>query len=90
MYEKVIVAYKERQTRLNVMFADGSYNCVSSSLLYLALAKACGLDVRGQVTPNHAFCTLYVTDGSGGGKTKIDVETTNPYGFNPGVRRNVC
>ena len=89
MYEKVIVAYKERQTRLNVMFADGSYNCVSSSLLYLALAKACGLDVRGQVTPNHAFCTLYVTDGSGGGKTKIDVETTNPYGFNPGVRRNV-
>ena len=89
MYENILLAYKDGQTKISVMFADGSYNCVSSSVLYLALAKACGLDVRGQVTPNHAFCTLYVTDGSGGGKTKIDVETTNPYGFNPGVRRNV-
>lgn len=87
MYEKVIGSYKERQTRMNLLFEDGSYNCVSSSVLYLALAKASGLDVRGQLTPNHAFCTLYVSDGSGGGKAKIDVETTNPYGFNPGVKR---
>lgn len=89
MYEKVLVAYKDGQTRINVTFADGSYNCVSSSVLYLALAKASALDVRGQVTPNHAFCTLYVTDGSAGAKTKVDVETTNPYGFDPGSKRNV-
>ncbi|MBO4386836.1 MAG: hypothetical protein J5817_07460 [Treponema sp.] len=89
MYEKLLLAYKDGQTKVNVMFADGSYNCVSSSVLYLALAKASGLDVRGQVTPNHAFCTLYVSDGSSGAKAKVDVETTNPYGFDPGSKRNV-
>jgi len=89
LYKEIIYTYKERQTRINVLFDEGTYNCVSSSVLYLALAKAASLDVRGQVTPNHAFCTLYLTDGSGGGKTKIDVETTNPYGFNPGVKKRV-
>lgn len=78
MYETLLVQYREQQTRLDVMFQDGTYNCVSSSILYMALAKACGLKVCGIKTPSHAFCTV-VCDGA-----EIDVETTNPFGFNPG------
>lgn len=78
MYENLLVQYQEKQTRLDVMFQNGTYNCVSSSLLYMALAKSAGLSVVGVKTPAHAFCSVFV-DGE-----KIDVETTNPLGFNPG------
>lgn len=81
MYENLLVQYREQQTKLNVMFQNGTYNCVSSALLYFALAKSVGLSVVGVKTPNHAFCSVFI-DGQ-----KIDVETTNPYGFNPGQKR---
>ncbi len=83
MYEKLLRQYSSNQTRVDVMFLTGSYNCVSSSLLYFALAREAGLQVAGQETPEHAFCTVYI-DGK-----KIDVETTNPGGFNPGVKKIV-
>ena len=50
----------------------------------MAAAKAAGLEVRGQKTPLHAFCSVYIKDKKTGKKHRIDVETTNPYGFNPG------
>ena len=78
MYENLLVQYRVKQTRLDVMFQNGTYNCVSSSLLYMALAKSAGLSVVGVKTPSHAFCSVFI-DGE-----KIDVETTNPLGFNPG------
>jgi len=78
MYENLLVQYKEKQTRLDEMFENGTYNCVSSSLLYMALAKSAGLSVVGVKTPAHAFCSVFVDD------ERIDVETTNPLGFNPG------
>ncbi len=83
MYERVLMQYVADQTKIDTMFAAGTYNCVSSSVLYFALAKAAGLAVAGQETPDHAFCTVTI-----GGK-RIDVETTNPGGFNPGVRKLV-
>ena len=83
MYERVLTQYVADQTNIATMFAAGTYNCVSSSVLYFALAKAAGLAVAGQETPDHAFCTVTV-DGK-----RIDVETTNPGGFNPGVRKVV-
>lgn len=89
MYSDVLSSYQEMQSKTSEMFFSGRYNCVSSSVLYLALAKAASLDVRGQRTPLHAFCTVYIKDGSGGNLTKIDVETTNPMGFNPGTKKNL-
>lgn len=83
MYERVLTQYVADQSKIDTMFAAGTYNCVSSSVLYFALAKAAGLAVAGQETPDHAFCTVTV-DGK-----RIDVETTNPGGFNPGVRKLV-
>lgn len=84
MYEKKLSRYALKQTKVDTMLLNGSYNCVSSSLLYLALASDFGLDSRVQETSRHAFVTLYLSDGR-----KIDVETTNPYGFNPGTKKAV-
>lgn len=83
MYESVLDRYKADITRLNTTLLTGEYNCVTASVLYLALATSLGIDARGQETTVHAFCTVYI-DGQ-----KIDVETTNPYGFNPGVKKAV-
>ena len=82
MYDNVLSNYSRRQTKLSVMFKTGNYNCVSSSLLFLALAKDCGLDARIQETSVHAFITVYTKDGQ-----KFDVETTNPAGVNPGEKK---
>ena len=83
MYEKTLTTYIESQSRITTMFQKGTYNCVSSSILYLSLAKAAGLKVIPQKTPSHAFCSVYINE------EKIDVETTNPYGFNPGTKHEL-
>ena len=84
MYDNVLSNYSRRQTKLSVMFKTGNYNCVSSSLLFLALAKDCGLDARIQETSVHAFVTVYTKNGQ-----KFDVETTNPAGVNPGEKKMI-
>ena len=89
LYRDYLKKYNKDQSRLNTAFLTGEYNCVSSALMYMAAAKAAGLTVRGQKTPEHAFCTVYI-EGSGKNSTKrIDVETTNPYGFNPGSKETI-
>ena len=50
LYEDYLTAYNLDQTRTNVALQTGVYNCVSSALLYMAAAKAAGLDVPFQVT----------------------------------------
>ena len=63
------------------MLSNGSFNCVSSSVLYMILCKSVGVDVTGIITKDHAFTSVYV-DGK-----NIDVETTNRFGFDPGTRK---
>jgi tetratricopeptide (TPR) repeat protein len=69
--------YVAKQTDLSAILDTGTFNCVSSAALYNALALRLGLDVRAIEVPDHAFSILY--DGT----RHIDVETTNPNGFNP-------
>ena len=83
LYQDYLTTYDFNQTKTNVALQTGVYNCVSSALLYMAVAKAAGLEVRGQKTSEHAFCTVYIQN------KKIDVETTNPYGFNPGSKETI-
>lgn len=82
LYNSVLKKYSEKETSMQVALSEGIYNCVSASLLYMAVAKEAGIEVFGQKTTNHAFCTVLVNGKS------IDVETTNPYGFNPGTKKN--
>ena len=48
LYQDYLTTYDFNQTRTNVALQTGVYNCVSSALLYMAVAKAAGLEVRGQ------------------------------------------
>ena len=89
LYQGTLLEYNEDQSKVSTIFESGYYNCVSSALLYMATAKAAGLEVKGQKTPLHAFCSVYIKDEKTGKKHRIDVETTNPYGFNPGSKGTV-
>jgi tetratricopeptide (TPR) repeat protein len=81
IHQRFLKGYVEHQTRLDELFRTGRYNCVSSAVLYAVFASAAGLDVRGVMTKDHAFITVNT------GTDLIDVETTNPIGFDPGNRR---
>ena len=83
LYKKFLFRYSEFQTRVDVALDSGDYNCVSSAILFDYFAKKTGLKVAGVETPDHAFCTVEI-DGK-----LIDVETTNPYGFDPGARKEL-
>ena len=94
LYRDYLKNYSLNQTKLDVALETGIYNCVSSAVLYMAAAKIAGLEVRGQKTTQHAFCSIYVANTTATKKgqqqiKKIDVETTNPYGFNPGSKEEV-
>jgi len=75
--------YVESATTLDAAVVDGRYNCVSSSLVYLILCRAAGLEAGGVVTEDHAFCRVAVPDGDG--IRFVDVETTNVHGWDPGT-----
>ena len=81
VYEKILSKYDFYQTRVDLAMESGVYNCVSSAILFMYFCKRAGIPVVANETPRHSFCTIF--DGS----DKIDVETTNPYGVNPGKKR---
>lgn len=58
------------------IFRQGKYNCISSSILYIVLARAFDFQVEGVLVPTHAFVQVTLPDGR-----KIEVETTSPTGF---------
>lgn len=84
LYDEVIATYSENQTRLDIALSEGSYNCVSSAILFMYMMKREGVAVSAVETPAHAFCTVQI-DGK-----QITVETTNPWGVNPGVKKQVA
>ncbi len=80
-HERFFTRYVEAESRLDAAVLDGRYNCVSSSALYLILARAAGLDAGGVITKDHSFCVIQAGDRT------IDIETTNPFGFDPGSKK---
>ena len=81
-HERFFRRYVEAESRLDAAVLDGRFNCVSSSALYLILARAAGLVADGVITKDHSFCVIQAGDRT------IDVETTNPYGFDPGSKKD--
>ena len=73
----VLKSYAKYQSDLSTLLDTGSYNCVSSALVYTVVGRHLGLDVRAIEVPDHAFAVLY--DGT----LHADVETTIESGFNP-------
>jgi len=81
MHKNLLKSYSFSQSGIDTLLATGMYNCVSSAVMYMILCGSAGLDVSGVVTRDHAFALLHSSGQA------IDVETTNPYGFDPGSRR---
>lgn len=81
MYRDVLKKYVLTESSLTALFQKGQYNCVSATLLYVALAKEAGLETVIYKTTDHSFCAVKVAD------RLIEVETTNPYGFDPGTKK---
>ena len=81
LHESVFSRYQELQTRIDTLIETGSYNCVSSAVVYTMFATAAGLRSSAVRTPDHAFCTVRIGDDV------FDVETTSPYGFDPGSKK---
>jgi tetratricopeptide (TPR) repeat protein len=69
--------YVAKQTSLAVLLDTGTYNCVSSAVVYNVIGRRLGLDLRAIESPDHVFPVLY------DGEERVDVETTTPRGFNP-------
>lgn len=81
MYRDVLKKYVLIESSIATMFQKGQYNCVSATLLYVALAKEAGLETVIYRTTDHNFCAIKAED------RLIEVETTNPYGFDPGTKK---
>jgi tetratricopeptide (TPR) repeat protein len=81
MHKNLLKAYSPTQTRVDALFSNGRFNCVSSAVLYVILCESAGIRTSGVMTKDHAFVTVHI------GGIDIDVETTNPYGFDPGNRK---
>ena len=81
MHSNILRSYSLYQTRVDTIFTNGRFNCVSSAVLYMILCESAGINTSAVVTRDHAFVIVHI-DGQ-----DIDVETTNRYGFDPGSRR---
>jgi tetratricopeptide (TPR) repeat protein len=68
--------YSLDQSSLAVLVDHGRFNCTSSAILYIILARYFGLEVRGAIMPEHVFVELGT--GKGG---EVDIDTTSPSGF---------
>lgn len=77
---KRLKSYSTNQTRLDVLVDRGTYNCVSSAVAYMILGRDAGLDVQAVATTDHAFALVRLAD------REVDVETTTPFGFDPGTK----
>lgn len=81
LHDGLFLRYDEDQTRIDNVLDTGTYNCVSSAVIYMAVGRAAGLDIRGVRTTDHAFISLRIESEI------VDVETTNLWGFDPGQKK---
>lgn len=68
--------YDFDQSALVPIFATRKFNCISSAVLYVVLARHFNLKASGVILPSHAFAQIETPEGK-----VIEVETTMPAGF---------
>ena len=81
LHRNLFKEYRSDATTVDGLVDTGYFNCVSSAVVYLLAARVFVLPMKGVQTPDHAFCVLTVAGRD------IDVETTNPFGFDPGTNK---
>lgn len=73
---ELISGYDSEQSKVSTIFETGRFNCISSAILYMILARYFDLSVQGVVTTEHAFIQI-IADGG----RIIEVETTSKNGY---------
>lgn len=73
---ELIRGYDSEQSKVSTIFKTGRFNCISSAILYMILARYIDLSVQGVVTTEHAFIQI-IADG---GRIS-EVETTSKSGY---------
>ncbi len=68
--------YQYEKSNITAIFKNSRYNCISSTLLYLIIAREFDLDVSCVSVPSHVFVQINAEN-----KTKIEVETTTKKGY---------
>ncbi len=71
-----MAGYDWYQSRLSTLLETGKYNCISSALLFVVLARYFDMPVEGVVLPSHVFVRMTAPDGK-----IIEIETTSKTGF---------
>ncbi|MCP3851226.1 MAG: hypothetical protein GY694_13445 [Gammaproteobacteria bacterium] len=71
-----LAAYQYNQSQFSALFKNKTYNCISSSLLYIILARYFDLSVQGVILPSHSFVQLKLPNGQ-----FIEIETTSQTGY---------
>ncbi len=82
MHDELLTRYVLPQTKVDTLLERGTFNCVSSALMYMILTRYYGIPSRGILTPDHAFVVVFP-----GTAEAVDVETTSPWGFDPGSKK---
>ncbi len=73
---KELNGYDWYKSGLSSIFENGSYNCISSAMLYIILARYFSMNVQGVILPEHAFVQINRSSGK-----SIAIETTSKLGF---------
>lgn len=73
---KELKGYRKGQSQITEIFRTGKFNCISSSLLFVVLARYVGLAAKGVSLPSHTFVQLETPTGK-----IIEVETTIKKGY---------
>ncbi len=74
--DNALKGYRFGQSQLTEVFRTAKFNCVSSSMLYIVLARYFGFTVKGVNIPSHIFVQLEVEAGK-----MIEIETTIKSGY---------
>jgi|GEM_PF-2568981 len=80
IHQYFLKRYRESANTVSGIFITGEFNCMSSSLLYAALAREMGLQTRLNLYRTHARPEVLVNG------MWIEVEATSPFGYD--FRRN--
>ncbi|MDA3810654.1 MAG: hypothetical protein PF518_10055, partial [Spirochaetaceae bacterium] len=81
LHDSIFNSYNEEQTRIDTVLNNGTFNCVSSAVIFMAVGRAAGLNIQGVRTPDHAFASIHINGNI------VDVETTNEWGYDPGKKK---
>ncbi len=84
LHTLIFEKYDPAQTRIDGILDKRSFNCVSSAVFYAVVCRKFDISITGVITADHSFAHLKLSD-----TTKIDIETTINYGFDPSSKTGI-